>query len=246
MNQVKTDDKYQPRAPVPGIHALVYQQNNHNQCYGFFQEGHVKFLPVGTQNLPSMAVTRPQTPQSLSSTLRYYGEGLNCPQNYCVPPLPAGFSQGGPARSLPNWTQNLSSIAMTSTQARQPPPRTLDYNWNRLEGPQNNGTAGDMTACQLRNPSSSLPQGVAEASAHSSHKPIEDALQKREHRLMKNREAAKASRKRRTEYMIHLQTRNALLETENRMLKTQMQLLCNPNIQIPCQDQPQTPSLLSP
>ncbi|XP_060920774.1 uncharacterized protein LOC132994437 isoform X4 [Labrus mixtus] len=49
------------------------------------------------------------------------------------------------------------------------------------------GTAGDMTACQLRNPSSSLPQGVAGASAHSSQKPKADALQKRELRLMKNR-----------------------------------------------------------
>ncbi|XP_038560829.1 cAMP-responsive element modulator-like [Micropterus salmoides] len=255
MNQVKTDDKYQPRAPVPGIHALVYQQNNHNQCYGFFQEGHVKFLPVGTQNLPSMAVTRPQTPQSLSSTLRYYREGLNCPQNYCVPPLPAGFSQGGPARSLPNWTQNLSSIAMTSTQAPQPPPRTLEYNWNRLEGPQNNvrgktlkgtvslgepgsrysmavtgdetetGTAGDMTACQLRNPSSSLPQGVAEASAHSSHKPIEDALQKREHRLMKNREAARECRRKKKEYVKCLENRVAVLENQNKTLIEELRAL---------------------
>ncbi len=49
------------------------------------------------------------------------------------------------------------------------------------------GNAGDLTACQLRNQSSSLPQGVAGASAHCSHKPVEEALQKRELRLMKNR-----------------------------------------------------------
>lgn len=49
------------------------------------------------------------------------------------------------------------------------------------------GSASDLTACQLRNPSSSLPQVVSVASAQSSKKPAEDALQKRELRLMKNR-----------------------------------------------------------
>lgn len=49
------------------------------------------------------------------------------------------------------------------------------------------GTAGDLTACQLRNPSSSLPQGMAGVSTHSNPKATEDNLQKRELRLMKNR-----------------------------------------------------------
>ncbi|XP_060920772.1 cAMP-responsive element modulator-like isoform X2 [Labrus mixtus] len=86
------------------------------------------------------------------------------------------------------------------------------------------GTAGDMTACQLRNPSSSLPQGVAGASAHSSQKPKADALQKRELRLMKNRKAASESRIRKKEYMHYLEDRLAALETENATLKARLQL----------------------
>lgn len=49
------------------------------------------------------------------------------------------------------------------------------------------GPAGDLTAYQVHKPSSSLPQGVAGPSAHSTPKPLTDALQKRELRLMKNR-----------------------------------------------------------
>lgn len=49
------------------------------------------------------------------------------------------------------------------------------------------GSASDMTACQVHKPSSSLPQGVAGPSAHSTTKPMTDAVQKRELRLMKNR-----------------------------------------------------------
>lgn len=87
------------------------------------------------------------------------------------------------------------------------------------------GTAGDMTACQLRNPSSSLPQGVAEASAHSSHKPIEDALQKREHRLMKNREAARECRRKKKEYVKCLENRVAVLENQNKTLIEELRAL---------------------
>lgn len=61
-----------------------------------------------------------------------------------------------------------------------------------------------------------------------------------------NREAAKASRKRRTEYVGHLQVRNDYLERENQMLKAQLEYLYSLNIQLPSQDQSPTPLLLSP
>ncbi|XP_060920771.1 cAMP-responsive element modulator-like isoform X1 [Labrus mixtus] len=87
------------------------------------------------------------------------------------------------------------------------------------------GTAGDMTACQLRNPSSSLPQGVAGASAHSSQKPKADALQKRELRLMKNREAARECRRKKKEYVKCLENRVAVLENQNKTLIEELRAL---------------------
>ncbi|KAM6971659.1 cAMP-responsive element modulator-like isoform 1-T1 [Tautogolabrus adspersus] len=87
------------------------------------------------------------------------------------------------------------------------------------------GTAGDLTAYQLRNPSSSLPQGVAGASAHSSQKPKEEALKKREHRLMKNREAARECRRKKKEYVKCLENRVAVLENQNKTLIEELRAL---------------------
>ncbi|XP_035512843.1 cAMP-responsive element modulator-like isoform X2 [Morone saxatilis] len=87
------------------------------------------------------------------------------------------------------------------------------------------GTTSDLTACQLRNPSSSLPQGVAGSSAHSSQKPIEGALQKRELRLMKNREAARECRRKKKEYVKCLENRVAVLENQNKTLIEELRAL---------------------
>ncbi|XP_030612668.1 cAMP-responsive element modulator isoform X2 [Archocentrus centrarchus] len=87
------------------------------------------------------------------------------------------------------------------------------------------GTPSDLTGCQLRNPTSSLPQGVAGPSAHSSQKPIEDALQKRELRLMKNREAARECRRKKKEYVRCLENRVAVLENQNQTLIEELRAL---------------------
>nr|CBN81754.1 cAMP early repressor I [Dicentrarchus labrax] len=87
------------------------------------------------------------------------------------------------------------------------------------------GTASDLTACQLRNPSSSLPQGVVGASTHSSQKPLEEALQKRELRLMKNREAARECRRKKKEYVKCLENRVAVLENQNKTLIEELRAL---------------------
>ncbi|GLD71851.1 cAMP-responsive element modulator-like isoform X1 [Lates japonicus] len=83
---------------------------------------------------------------------------------------------------------------MANTQTQQHLPSTPVYMRATLDGLQTNskprepGSASDLTACQQHIPSSSLPQGVAGAtSAHGSKKSAEDATQKRELRLMKNR-----------------------------------------------------------
>ncbi|KAK2858658.1 hypothetical protein Q5P01_003278 [Channa striata] len=87
------------------------------------------------------------------------------------------------------------------------------------------GPAGDMTAYQLRNPSYGHLQVVSEASAHSSKKPIEDALQKRELRLMKNREAARECRRKKKEYVKCLEDRVAVLENQNKTLIEELRAL---------------------
>ncbi|KAF1372791.1 hypothetical protein PFLUV_G00253450 [Perca fluviatilis] len=181
MNQMKTEETYQPGAytpciqrPVPCIQRPVYQQTSlQNQYYGVFQGAPVRPVAETTQNL-SMTMTSTQTPQLRSGTLQYY-----CEENYCMP-----------------------------------------------------GTSGDMTACQLCNTSSSLPQGVANtsmgsagASAHSDLKPGKGNLQKKELRLMKNREAARECRRKKKEYVKCLENRVALLENQNKTLIEELRAL---------------------
>ncbi|XP_039646786.1 cAMP-responsive element modulator-like isoform X3 [Perca fluviatilis] len=237
MNQMKTEETYQPGAytpciqrPVPCIQRPVYQQTSlQNQYYGVFQGAPVRPVAETTQNL-SMTMTSTQTPQLRSGTLQYY-----CEENYC---MPVGFSQGGPVRFPPGGTQNLPSSAMSCTQTPQLLPRTLKHDKKTLDGPQKNdmpalpGTSGDMTACQLCNTSSSLPQGVANtsmgsagASAHSDLKPGKGNLQKKELRLMKNREAARECRRKKKEYVKCLENRVALLENQNKTLIEELRAL---------------------
>ncbi|XP_029385256.1 cAMP-responsive element modulator-like [Echeneis naucrates] len=87
------------------------------------------------------------------------------------------------------------------------------------------GSTGGMTACQPHKPSSSLPQGVAGASAHCSTKPAADASQKRELRLMKNREAARECRRKKKEYVKCLENRVAVLENQNKTLIEELRAL---------------------
>uniref|UniRef100_A0A3B4TIE3 BZIP domain-containing protein n=1 Tax=Seriola dumerili TaxID=41447 RepID=A0A3B4TIE3_SERDU len=70
-----------------------------------------------------------------------------------------------------------------------------------------------------------LPQGVAGASAHTPMKPVADALQKRELRLMKNREAARECRRKKKEYVKCLENRVAVLENQNKTLIEELRTL---------------------
>ncbi|XP_071341803.1 cAMP-responsive element modulator-like isoform X2 [Trachinotus anak] len=230
MNQVKMEEKYQPCAPVPCMRAPMYQETSYNQSFKFFQGEPVNFLPEGTQAVPSMAMTSTQIPEPPPSTFQYYGETLNYMQHYCMPSLP-----GGPVKFLHEGTQKMLSMSKTSTQTLQPlpsaPVSTAVYNRETVDGHQMTskppvpGSTGDMTACQLHKPSSSLPQGVEGASAHSSTKPAADALQKRELRLMKNREAARECRRKKKEYVKCLENRVAVLENQNKTLIEELRAL---------------------
>ncbi|XP_037612114.1 cyclic AMP-dependent transcription factor ATF-1-like [Sebastes umbrosus] len=86
------------------------------------------------------------------------------------------------------------------------------------------GNSSDLTACQLRNTNSSLPQEMAGASAHSFMK-TKDTVQKRELRLMKNREAARECRRKKKEYVKCLENRVAVLENQNKTLIEELRAL---------------------
>nr|XP_033495351.1 cAMP-responsive element modulator-like [Epinephelus lanceolatus] len=85
-------------------------------------------------------------------------------------------------------------------------------------------TSGDMPACQLHNASSSLPQEEAETSTHSSLKHAE-TIEKRELRLMKNREAARECRRKKKEYVRCLENRVTVLEKQNKTLIEELRTL---------------------
>ncbi|XP_061778459.1 cyclic AMP-responsive element-binding protein 1-like [Nerophis ophidion] len=58
--------------------------------------------------------------------------------------------------------------------------------------------------------------------AHPARTPTEDASQKREHRLMKNREAARECRRKKKEYVKCLENRVAVLESQNQTLMEEL------------------------
>ncbi|XP_040921887.1 cAMP-responsive element modulator-like [Toxotes jaculatrix] len=92
------------------------------------------------------------------------------------------------------------------------------------------GHAGELTAYQLHKPSSSLPPGAGTGTgtgtnARGSKKPVEDAVQKRELRLMKNREAARECRRKKKEYVRCLENRVAVLENQNKTLIEELRAL---------------------
>ncbi|KAG9276505.1 cAMP-responsive element modulator-like isoform X1 [Astyanax mexicanus] len=86
--------------------------------------------------------------------------------------------------------------------------------------------ASNMSAYQIHSPSSSLPQGVVMTSPPSSlHSPqhvAEETSHKRELRLLKNRLAAKASRRKRREYVHDLESRIAELQLQNMNLTNEI------------------------
>ncbi|XP_077364961.1 cAMP-responsive element modulator-like isoform X2 [Festucalex cinctus] len=71
---------------------------------------------------------------------------------------------------------------------------------------------------ELIGSSSVLQLAVAQTSTNSSQKPFEDVSQKREQRLMKNREAARECRRKKKEYVKCLENRVAVLENQNKTL----------------------------
>ncbi|XDV47765.1 hypothetical protein PO909_017324, partial [Leuciscus waleckii] len=88
-------------------------------------------------------------------------------------------------------------------------------------------TPGGMTAYQISSPASGHSQ-VNDSSSGSLPSPQQlddDASRKREHRLMKNREAARECRRKKKEYVKCLENRVAVLEKQNKMLIEELKAL---------------------
>ncbi|NXF94982.1 CREM protein, partial [Eubucco bourcierii] len=144
----------------------------------------------------------------------------------------------------------LQTLAMTNSGAPQPGATIVQYAGQSPDGTQQfflpgsqvvvqdrdglllsrvAAATGDMPAYQIRTPTTNLPQGVVMATSpgtlHSPQQLAEEATRKRELRLMKNREAAKACRRRKKEYIKCLESRVAVLEVQNKKLIEELETL---------------------
>ncbi|XP_022258828.1 cyclic AMP-dependent transcription factor ATF-1-like isoform X2 [Limulus polyphemus] len=101
-------------------------------------------------------------------------------------------------------------------------------------------SAADLQAYQIRTAgvttSTGLPQGVVMTPASTIQNPqqlAEETSRRREHRLLKNREAAKECRRKKKEYIKCLENRVAVLENQNKALieelKSLKELYCQKN-----------------
>ncbi|KTG47542.1 hypothetical protein cypCar_00033214 [Cyprinus carpio] len=88
-------------------------------------------------------------------------------------------------------------------------------------------TTGGMSAYQISSPISGLSQAMdgSPGSLPSPQQLTEEASQKRELRLMKNREAARECRRKKKEYVKCLENRVAVLEKQNKMLIEELKAL---------------------
>ncbi|XP_065114602.1 cAMP responsive element modulator b isoform X1 [Paramisgurnus dabryanus] len=86
-------------------------------------------------------------------------------------------------------------------------------------------STGDMSAYQIRSPTSSHSQGIVSSpgSVPSPQQLSEEASRKRELRLMKNRVAAKECRQRKKEYVRDLETRLTAMENQNKKLTKELE-----------------------
>ncbi|XP_053198394.1 cyclic AMP-dependent transcription factor ATF-1-like isoform X1 [Scomber japonicus] len=204
MNRAKKGGKNQLCAPQPYTQVPVYHPGQ-NQHYGYIQRSPMNFMPEG--------IERSQQPSP--NTFHYYEETARCQQHFCVSTLPEG-----PVQFQPGVTQNLP-----------PMPGTHPYYNENVDVPQMHSnptlsaSTGDLTACQLRNSSSSLLQAAVESSPRSSQKPMGDSVQKRELRLMRNREAARECRRKKKEYVKCLENRVDVLENQNKTLIEELRAL---------------------
>ncbi|MBN3286558.1 CREM protein, partial [Polyodon spathula] len=158
------------------------------------------------------------------------------------------IAQGGTiqiANPGSDGVQGLQTFTMTNSGTPQPGATILQYATQSSDGTQQFfvpgsqvvvqgdetefAATGDMPTYQIRTPTSSLPQGVVMAaspgSLHSPQQLADEVTRKREHRLMKNRDAAKECRRRKKEYVKCLESRVGMLEVQNKKLIEELESL---------------------
>ncbi|KAK1174022.1 cAMP-responsive element modulator-like isoform X1 [Acipenser oxyrinchus oxyrinchus] len=152
------------------------------------------------------------------------------------------IAQGGTiqiANPGSDGVQGLQTFTMTNSGTPQPGATIVQYATQSGDGTQQffvpgsqvvvQAATGDMPTYQIRTPTSSLPQGVVMAaspgSLHSPQQLADEVTRKREHRLMKNREAARECRKKKKEYVKCLENRVAVLENQNKTLIEELKAL---------------------
>ncbi|KAK6490248.1 cAMP-responsive element modulator-like isoform X2 [Huso huso] len=152
------------------------------------------------------------------------------------------IAQGGAiqiANPGSDGVQGLQTFTMTNSGTPQPGATIVQYATQSGDGTQQffvpgsqvvvQAATGDMPTYQIRTPTSSLPQGVVMAaspgSLHSPQQLADEVTRKREHRLMKNRDAAKECRRRKKEYVKCLESRVGMLEVQNKKLIEELESL---------------------
>uniref|UniRef100_A0A3B5B4A4 cAMP-responsive element modulator-like n=1 Tax=Stegastes partitus TaxID=144197 RepID=A0A3B5B4A4_9TELE len=150
---------------------------------------------------------------------------LNCVHHYYMPTLPGNAPQF--LQEWPHTEPAPSGYNLRTPRSTSRTLQTVDSLLSLKEDVQLTppGSAGGLASFQLRNPTSTPPQRGPGEGAHSSQKPVEEALQKRELRLMKNREAARECRRKKKEYVRCLEQRVAVLEKQNQSLIEELRAL---------------------
>ncbi|XP_021173455.2 cAMP-responsive element modulator isoform X1 [Fundulus heteroclitus] len=141
-----------------------------------------------------------------------------------------GLFQAAPVAYVPN----LQTSPVACFQMPQPPsgtayPRYEEmFNYRQqylIYSLPGSVAAGDLGNYHLRNPTSTSVKSEPGVGSNGSLKPLEVSLQKRELRLLKNREAARECRRKKKEYVRCLENRVAVLEQQNKTLIEELRAL---------------------
>lgn len=171
----------------------------------YSQYTHVTDLSLSLQEMPS-EISR--TPLPIVSELTA--------SPYSMSTLPAGAHMPGYFHSMHEGSEN--NLAMDMNNRETPPAQLNSYDYKSLQEHYKRGTASDLSVFHLPSTTSGTSQGGAGACVPSPHVPSENATQKREIRLMKNREAARECRRKKKEYLKCLENRVEALEHQNKTL----------------------------
>ncbi|XP_014915859.1 cyclic AMP-responsive element-binding protein 1-like [Poecilia latipinna] len=230
----------------------VFQRTMENQHTGLFQAPPVGYVLNTMPNLPSSSMGCVQMPQPPPATaFPLYEEMYNCMQQrwmYSLSGVPAQVKQDStltlasvpvsrtkeqPAAEDMDSLHGPNSFVMA--QVLEKTLKKTVSSWERgigysmaVTGDETEAgsvAAGDFTNSQLRNPISKLLKTDSGFGSYGPQKPLEDSLQKRELRLMKNREAARECRRKKKEYVSCLENRVAVLEQQNKTLIEELRAL---------------------